>query len=138
MGTHPIFESDFDCLTDRNESSFDPRSAHSVDPPVTRVQLRNRRSGTLQNRLRPIQQTSRMVPIPRISDHVQAYIPTMIFWNDNNFNERKLEVSILDAIFSEDNFFHDLNLTVVSFTYGWFAWFTGRCMFFHSMNMWNN
>jgi len=69
---------------------------------------------------------------------VQAYIPTMIFWNDNNFNERKLEVSILDAIFSEDNFFHDLNLTVVSFTYGWFAWFTGRCMFFHSMNMWNN
>merc|ERR1712154_540075 len=137
MGTHPIFESDFDCLTDRNESSFDPRSAHSVDPPVAGVELRNRRPGTLQNRLRPSKHPGWYRYLGFLI-MVQAYIPTMIFWNDNNFNERKLEVSILDAIFSEDNFFHDLNLTVVSFTYGWFAWFTGRCMFFHSMNMWNN
>merc|ERR1711862_720968 len=34
MGTHPIFESDFDCLTDQNRiTSVSPRSLDLVPPP---------------------------------------------------------------------------------------------------------
>merc|ERR1719337_315745 len=61
---------------------------------------------------------------------LQAPLPLLVFWNDNNYDERKLESSILSTFFSDEFILRDLNLTVCSYLYAAVCWFVGRTLLF--------
>merc|ERR1712157_585490 len=143
MGTHPIFESDFDCLTVLENMNRLCLSA-------TRVQLS--RPQVVRRRLVSSMDTGghahARTGYALFSSHpswyrylgaflcVTAGMPLYIFYDDNMFRGRVLEQSILDALFDQENILHDLNLTVVTLGIAMVQFFVGRSLLFHNLNMW--
>merc|ERR1711909_215428 len=136
MGTHPIFESDFDCLTDYFKMN------RLLARPV--MQTLSRRTilssgktgghGWYREGYTLFSAHPAMYRYIGLGLLIGTPLPFLVLWDDYIFNDCKIQEPIEKAIFPEILSF--MNLTQCAMVLAIVGHWTGRCLAFNNMNMW--
>merc|ERR1712189_62692 len=140
MGTHPIFESDFDCLTVQKAKKMNrlARPALQLSAISRRPLISSGKTGghgwyregySLFNKHPGI---FRYVGLAFLGG---SMLPFCYLWQDLIYNDAKVNKQIEDIIFPA---FLDgmMNITLWAFQFGIIGMYIGRILAFHNLNMW--
>merc|ERR1712137_1382672 len=129
MGTHPIFESDFDCLTDKmNRLIARPVVQLARRPLISSAETGGHgwyRTGFTAFRYLGL------------GIMATSFIPSYVLFMDYLYDDRKLQAPLEEMLFPEGLLRDALNITIIVFSIGCITFQFGRILAFHNLNMWS-
>merc|ERR1712039_1150090 len=134
MGTHPIFESDFDCLTDKmNRLLTRPVVQLARRPLISSAETDGHswyRSGFTAFSSHPT--IYRYLGLGLMGT---AFVPTYVLFMDYLYDDRKLQAPIEEALVPEGLLRDALNISLIVFTIGCIQFHLGRILAFQNLNI---